>query len=80
MVSHIPSAFPKTGKEFLERFLLSLSYYFELRASIKVDKENDDVQMLYASRWTNAARYRVVVILSRKGNNSSKDEVVVSSQ
>jgi hypothetical protein len=76
MVSNIPSAFPKTGKEFLEDFLLSLSYYFELRASLKVDKENNDVQMLYAPRWTNAARYRVVVILSRKGNAISKDEVI----
>jgi hypothetical protein len=66
MVSNIPSAFPKTGKEFLEDFLLSLSYYFELRASLKVD----------APRWTNAARYRVVVILSRKGNAISKDEVI----
>jgi hypothetical protein len=76
MVSNIPRAFPKTGKEFLEEFLVSLSFYFELRASLKVDKKNNDVLMFYAPRLENGARYRVVVILSRKGNATSKEEVI----
>jgi hypothetical protein len=76
MVNGVPSAFPKTSNQYLDEFLTALSYYFELRASFKVNQENDEVQKLYAYRWSNSARYRVVIILSRKGNNSSKEEVL----
>ncbi|MDL1909294.1 hypothetical protein FBQ81_01175 [Chloroflexi bacterium CFX6] len=76
MVNSTPSAFPKTSDQLLDEFLTALSYYFELRALFKVNQENGNIQKIYAPRMSNAARYRVVVILSRKGMNSNKAEVI----
>lgn len=76
MVNNTPSAFPRTSNEFLEEFLIALSYYFELRALFKINQRNRNVQEIYAPRMGNAARYRVIVILSSKGNKSNKEEVL----
>ncbi|HXQ33278.1 MAG TPA: hypothetical protein VN843_04575 [Anaerolineales bacterium] len=76
MVNNVPSAFPKTSNQFLDQFLKALSGYFDLRAALKVNREKDEVEMLYTPLYSNAARYRVVVILSRKGSNPNKAEVL----
>lgn len=68
MANNLPEAFPESSFELLDRFLLSLSFYFEAKSYFKIEKDKET--RLLAPRLSNAARFRVALIIY----NNNKDE------
>ena len=68
MANNLPEAFPESSFELLDRFLLSLSFYFEAKSYFKIEKDKET--RLLAPRLSNAARFKVALIIY----NNNKDE------
>lgn len=75
MCRHIPQAFPKSKKELLESFLLSLSFYFEAKSYFRIEK-NDEIRLL-APTFENGARFRVSMVL-RQNDNKKEIETLMT--
>ena len=69
MSQNVPNAFPKTNEQLLDNFIMSLGYYFEAR-SLFVAEHNKTLK-LFAPRWKNSARFRVISII----NENNKEEI-----
>lgn len=70
MANNIPKVSPESSFEYVNQFLFSLSFYFEAKSYFKIEKDKEI--RLIAPRLSNAARFRVAMILYKNNRDEAK--------